>query len=423
MDSPPVFDRAAIFKLSPEIMEMILSLLSVPDLARMALVCRAISAIAVPKLYHTILLVDGGDSSPLQRLQCTLFWNPGLLEHTRSLSLRDFNMQLLTVENRVTLDALVNASPNVRSFSLVEIRDRGHRLDLCPTTFKVLRDSVRRMRRVENLHLRTGSFTLRELMEALNDAPSLTSLSIYGYSKVEQGADENDMFYRSSNITTLNLKVSFETSNELEKLIEWPRRLVHFRDETFGKHCASSQKVIIKFLGIHKKTLESLDIGFVLNKRCTLRPLLGGFGSLERLTLPVRQLCIGGGHPTSRKLKAILARNLRTITLDFSLAGLRTGYSLHFQDVHESLIRAIVVAAVEKKASLMAIDIYFAPIPKKGSGLKIARRLGVRGTKYPWDTLDRIKDDIRTHGIQLTYNPPNVSKRQWKQQAKNEKKD
>lgn len=168
------------------------------------------------------------------------------------------------------------------------------------------------------------------------------------------------------------------------------------------------------WLSIHKNTLQSIHIGH-LSRGGTGRLLdVSGFPKLEVLTLSRWQ--IGGEKwQTDQPLifspvdaDLLLAPNLHTFGLDFTIDGQQTEGWADFADPEEHWIREFAKAAIARQATLRKIQITYTP-----DDWRSREEYG-----YPWDRMDKIRDEIQPYGLMLEYNQPTLTKEEWLQPVK-----
>jgi hypothetical protein len=99
----------------------------------------------------------------------------------------------------------------------------------------------------------------------------------------------------------------------------------------------------------------------------------------------------------------LLAPNLETFGWDFGVYP-HTSWT-DFGNKEEDWLRGLAKAAITRKAALKRIEITYSPDPDLW-GVK-------EEDGYPWDRMDRIRDEIRPCGITLEYSEPPLSKEDW----------
>ena len=99
----------------------------------------------------------------------------------------------------------------------------------------------------------------------------------------------------------------------------------------------------------------------------------------------------------------LLGPKLRTFGLDFSIYDQHSESWTDFGDMEEDWVRKFAEAAIARNAALKQIHITFNPDAwgsKEEDG-------------YPWDRMDKIRDQVRPHGIALEYSDPTITKEGW----------
>ncbi|KAE8138640.1 hypothetical protein BDV38DRAFT_281941 [Aspergillus pseudotamarii] len=263
-------------------------------------------------------------------------------------------------------------------------------------------------------NLQSPGFFLRDIVEQI-DMLSLQSLTLCGVYRQSTSTEASVLLepkkYRAAKFTSLRLSDYEETPEATQQLINWPESLVHFRfDSSYNNPFYMDLPILSEWLAIHKHTLKSINIGYLPFGGNELLQA-SGFPKLEVLTLSRWQL---GGWPryATEKLAfsishadILLGPNLHTFILDFSIYGQHSEAWTDFGEQEEHWVTPFAEAAIERKAALRKIDIVFKPSYKKST----------EGQGYPWDRMDRIRDEIQLHGLVLEYNKPCLTKEKWLQ--------
>lgn len=100
---------------------------------------------------------------------------------------------------------------------------------------------------------------------------------------------------------------------------------------------------------------------------------------------------------------SLLSPNLKTLEWDFREHVFDYSYWVDFGDKEERWVGGLAKEAIARKSTLRQIKIYYDPDP----------RYSIPKDGYPWDRMDRIRDEIRPHGIELVYSKPAVTKERW----------
>lgn len=197
-----------------------------------------------------------------------------------------------------------------------------------------------------------------------------------------------------------------------EQLIQWPRALTHF---DFGHYYYNpfymDLPMLAAWLHPHRETLRSLNIGYLSREGVGLLFNASAFPKLETLTLSRWQI----EHRKRRGLPELtyapdsadylLAPNLHTFTLDFSVYDQHSEDFTDFTDPEENWLRSLARDAVGRNAKLRTIKIDFAPNHYLAHG--------VPAGGYPWERMDRLRDEFRPHGLVVEYNQPPLTKEEW----------
>jgi hypothetical protein len=86
----------------------------------------------------------------------------------------------------------------------------------------------------------------------------------------------------------LDLRISYQATDTLEKADRVAQSIVqkrNVRQERLTRQLFLEFQKVVKFMGTHKSTLESIEIGYLPNDAIVQRAVLSGFRNLERLTL------------------------------------------------------------------------------------------------------------------------------------------
>lgn len=162
----------------------------------------------------------------------------------------------------------------------------------------------------------------------------------------------------------------------------------------------------------HRETLRSIYIGYLSGDSIGALFNASAFPELETLTLSRWQ--IGHYNRTTGlpeltyapdTADQLLAPNLHTFTLDFSLFGQHDELFTDFMDPEEQWVRAFARDALARNSKLRTIKIHFTPIDHFASGMQEGG--------YPWDRMDKLRDEFSPHGLVIEYNEPTVTKKEW----------
>lgn len=161
----------------------------------------------------------------------------------------------------------------------------------------------------------------------------------------------------------------------------------------------------------HRETLRSINIGYLAAAGVGLLFNASAFPNLETLVLSRWQ--IGqlnrrgqtGLRYAPDTADHLLAPNMHTFTLDFSIYDQHSEGFDDFADPEEQWVRAFARDALARNAKLRTIKINFTPDDYYGHG-------------YPWDRMDKLRAEFSPHGIVLEYNEPTLTKEEWLQATK-----
>lgn len=158
---------------------------------------------------------------------------------------------------------------------------------------------------------------------------------------------------------------------------------------------------------MHKDTLKTIEIGY-LSRSGIGRPFnWAQFPNLETLRLSRWQMTDDlNFSPVEADL--LLAPNLKTFGLSFSIHDQHSEGWADFGDTEEHWVREFAKAAIASKAALKNIEIEFHPDSSWSS----------QEDGYPWDRMDKIRDEIRPYGMALEYSEPSCTKEVWLEQMK-----
>jgi hypothetical protein len=170
-------------------------------------------------------------------------------------------------------------------------------------------------------------------------------------------------------------------------------------------------------LVLHRLSLESIRIGSVCDPVSYVdrgKGMLGAadftfFESLRFLSLS--HWATGFGAQDS--VTALeLAPRLETFEWTFDAEDGRPLFLNDFQQREENFLRRLGTTAVKQQVPLRKIAIVFTPLPAVGTweDADLSISVAVGYFEYPWDRMDRLADEFRRVGIELTYNDPSVTR-------------
>lgn len=154
---------------------------------------------------------------------------------------------------------------------------------------------------------------------------------------------------------------------------------------------------------MHKDTLKSVDISYLSPRGRGRLFVASDFPQLEVLRLSRWQMKKDLEFSIEEADALLLAPNLKTFAWDFGVYDQHTESWTDFGTNEEEWLRGLAKAATARKAALKEIEITYNPEPfdaREEDG-------------YPWDRMDRIRNEIRPYGITLAYSEPSLSKEDW----------
>jgi hypothetical protein len=105
---------------------------------------------------------------------------------------------------------------------------------------------------------------------------------------------------------------------------------------------------------------------------------------------------------------ALLGPSLKVFTWDFTIYDQHSESWTDFGEREEQWVRELAKAAIARKAALKKIKIIFNPEDwetKEEDG-------------YPWDRMNKVRDEIQPHGLVLEYSEPRLSKEGWLEEVR-----
>ncbi|KAL2016207.1 hypothetical protein VTK56DRAFT_4064 [Thermocarpiscus australiensis] len=304
-------------------------------------------------------------------------------------------------------------------------------------TRTLLSSASRSMRRLERLAFtarrtrltlhRVYDFELQKLM--IHRFPNLKQLHLAGLTK--GGSDSFDLpslnrkqtmvkYFRGKGpVMELSIRDYYERRHAFAQLVGWPARLEKFTclgQSRFG-YSSLDLRTVWSGLVRHMPSPQSIRIGSIANQmpRSAMSGMLAGieFTLFESLTFLSLSYWTTGSDSGEVSL---LAPRLETFEWSFDAEDNRLLHLDHFQQAEEDFMRRLAHAAAERKIPLRRIDIVFTPAPvvglMKDAG---AEFLGITeaSLEYPWDRMNRLAEELRSFGIQLTYNKPSVIREEY----------
>ncbi|KIW29054.1 uncharacterized protein PV07_04900 [Cladophialophora immunda] len=237
------------------------------------------------------------------------------------------------------------------------------------------------------------------------DIPALRKLQVHAFSDKRQPLmvplPKKQQIGTLSNLSLYEFEGSHENT---VRLIQWPKELVHFH---FGRLYTKSYYLDLprfhSMLLVHKETLKTVDISYPSPEGRGRLFIASDFPHLETLRLSRWQM--DRDLVFSREdADALLASNLQTFGWDFGIYDQHSESWTDFGTKEAEWLRALAKAAAARKAALKRIEITYNPDPCYAQ---------TEGDGYPWDRMDRLRDEIRPYGIALEYSEPSLSREDW----------
>lgn len=226
--------------------------------------------------------------------------------------------------------------------------------------------------------------------------------------------------YRTASFTSLTISDYEEHPQGLQQLMSWPKALSHFcwNKSIYSVKSKSAIAQSIQFsLLMHKVTLKTLDLeGIPWGHEAHLSST-SIYPNLEVLRLSRDSLREIKGEFQNSLLELtaadagslLLTPKLKVFVLNYGTDAIgRDGYPkscwITFGDEDENLVCQLAKAAIDGKTELRKILIQYNPPKDDMSDHKDV---------YPWDRMERIRDDIQPFGLILEYDDPQTSKREF----------
>lgn len=154
----------------------------------------------------------------------------------------------------------------------------------------------------------------------------------------------------------------------------------------------------------HKETLKSIEIGYLPPEGRIRRFVASDFPQLEVLRLSRWQMAKDLEEFSHEEADALLVPKLKIFGWDFGIYDQHTESWTDFGHKEEGWLRGLAKVATMRKAALKRIEIIYNPEPLPAEWEQDG---------YPWDRMDRLRDEIRPSGITLEYSEPSLSKENW----------
>lgn len=230
----------------------------------------------------------------------------------------------------------------------------------------------------------------------------------------------------------------------VQRLLRWPKALQAFKyqecDAPYTGKIALSLPVLWRELVEYSATLETLELGF-LEKATPPHPHqpdlpsppseldaeewaafsaisdseiidLSSFTALRSLSLSRRSFPCTGLTFDEGARAGLLVPRLESFIWTFEHRGKSDDTLSCIGPEEEAWLRDFGVCAVERKHSrLRDIFVEYEPAAEIASWVEDTARVA----EYPWDRLRRVADDLRPHGVQLSYPKPNCTREKWEE--------
>ncbi|KAI9923882.1 hypothetical protein ASPWEDRAFT_181920 [Aspergillus wentii DTO 134E9] len=403
---PCVGTEAYIFRLPEEILAFIIELAAreIPDRHRerdryssffiisLTVTCHAFNRIAVPLLYHTINIQVSSASGVTKCLHSTLKQKQTFARYCQELTIHVGDDEDDEKESVITCD-IVGWSSCVKTLKMNTSPFRGTR----PQRSRFLQIASRSMREITQLKIQAGKEDIqpREIMESV-DMPSLRELSIDGLTS-DEDFDDMDYKHGAAAFTSLTLSNYSITSRDLERLIKWPKALRHFHIDGisyFYQNLKLSNSIVYSTLLNHNDTLKTIDIGNVCYSDASPLFPASDFPELEALSLS-RSAMEDDLKFSPTVADTLLAPKLKSFTLDCRWTDEEAECSPDFGADEEKWLRELIKEAITRKAALKKITIEYTSYWGGGNGVE-----------YPWDRVDRLRNEMRPFGFEFVCEQP-----------------
>ena len=169
--------KASILRLPPEILMLIVGVLSRKHFFNVALVCRAFNSAVLPLLYRKLSFCVCSGGRIFRQLEYTNQANPSLLKNCRCLRLYTTPHCLSCDHKFLRITSLIGVMSKVESLSFL-YNGRTEPGALC----RLILEALHRMRGLKLFRLQCSLPTsdLQKIMDALDSMPSLRVLSLWG---------------------------------------------------------------------------------------------------------------------------------------------------------------------------------------------------------------------------------------------------
>jgi hypothetical protein len=203
----------------------------------------------------------------------------------------------------------------------------------------------------------------------------------------------------------LSLSDYEECPEATAQFLRWPKHLTHFRFGSFyGNRFYFDLPMLHTMLLPHRATLKVIDIGYV-SRQGTARSAhfrACDFPALEILRLSRRQMEVDLTFTPEQEEALLGGPALKIFGWDFSIYDQHNEHWTDFGAPEQCWLSNFAKAAIKKKKPLSKIEIQFSPDDPSWTSSEAEIAAGV----YPWDLMDKIRDEIRPAGLTLVYNGP-----------------
>ncbi|KAK7222362.1 hypothetical protein V2G26_010365 [Clonostachys chloroleuca] len=254
--------------------------------------------------------------------------------------------------------------------------------------------------------------TLIGSLECLDNSACLRILDLTGVSQIGTEHDWKRLKAKAGTapFTELKLRHFTQSATALEALVMWPVGLKAFHfsmpmsDYYSGDFALTRYDLgIMKTILSHQKaSLSHINIHELLTKSGVEDFNLSGFHQLHTLCMSRDLTGIDTSHVAN-----LLAPNLLIFRWDMRLEDQQCCRGLEgFAQPQEEWIRVFAKSSMGRKTSLKQIQINFYPEGWFNEDID-------KDYQYPWDRMDRLAEEFESLGINVVYNPPNITKEEF----------
>ncbi|KAH8731839.1 hypothetical protein GQ44DRAFT_800464 [Phaeosphaeriaceae sp. PMI808] len=214
---------------------------------------------------------------------------------------------------------------------------------------------------------------------------------------------------RTAPFTSLSL-LDFKLGPRIvTQFVQWPALLTHFEFEIGynGSEYQMNYPMFESWLLIHKDTLRHVHIGPLSSQDSS--PFFNAtlFPNLAYLSLSAWPPRRDSSDFTTQAMN-LLGSRLKTFRWDFTVHDQHTEQWDDFGPMESDWLRALGIAAVERKAALETVIIQFKP-----------DEYSDEFTEYPYDLMDSLQSEVfGPNGMSIVYPQPIISKDDWLKQVR-----